>query len=211
MRSISNSTGSDSKSETLWENRGIADAFTGDKFFKNDTIKKANSIPIDLIIRYYGTNINKQNKKAICPFKSHKGGRENSPSFYLYPDTNSFNCFGCSNGGGPVEFVSIIEHLPKNRAALKILEVFGDNFDESFYDSLDQTNFSEQLEIMMKFSNEVREFRRIYIDIESCNFIENICHTYDDICFKHELSNEALQELTGKYLRKIDLYKKCHQ
>lgn len=211
MYPISNQARSISGSEASRKDRDAANSFEGDDFLKYDSIRKANSIPIDSIIRYYGTNVNKQNKKAICPFKSHKGGRENSASFYLYPKTNTFHCFGCGHGGGPVQFVSVMEQLTKDKAVLKILETFGENFDESFYELFDQKNFSEQLEVMIKFSNEIREFHKKYIDIDSYTFIENICHTYDDICFKHELSSEALQELTEKYLRKIDVYKKCHQ
>ncbi len=44
--------------------------------------------------------------KGLCPFHSEK-----SPSFTVYPKTESFYCFGCGIGGDAVTFVKQIEHL----------------------------------------------------------------------------------------------------
>ncbi len=46
------------------------------------------------------------NYKGLCPFHSEK-----SPSFTVYPSTNSFFCFGCGIGGDAVTFTKEIEHL----------------------------------------------------------------------------------------------------
>ncbi len=43
---------------------------------------------------------------GLCPFHSDK-----SPSFTVYPDTDSFYCFGCQAGGDVVKFISLIENL----------------------------------------------------------------------------------------------------
>ena len=48
-----------------------------------------------------GTNL-----KGLCPFHSEK-----TPSFTVYPQDNSFYCFGCGIGGNAVTFVRQIEHL----------------------------------------------------------------------------------------------------
>ena len=44
--------------------------------------------------------------KGLCPFHNEK-----SPSFIVYPSTESFFCFGCGIGGDAVAFVKQMEHL----------------------------------------------------------------------------------------------------
>ena len=46
------------------------------------------------------------NLKALCPFHSEK-----SPSFTVYPNNNSFYCFGCGAGGDQISFVMRMERL----------------------------------------------------------------------------------------------------
>ncbi len=46
------------------------------------------------------------NLKGLCPFHSEK-----SPSFTVYPSSNSFYCFGCGVGGNAITFVEKIEHM----------------------------------------------------------------------------------------------------
>lgn len=41
--------------------------------------------------------------KMICPFHEDK-----DPSFVIYPETNSWWCFGCNNGGDSIEFIKIL-------------------------------------------------------------------------------------------------------
>ena len=43
---------------------------------------------------------------GLCPFHSEK-----SPSFYVYPDTQSFYCFGCGAGGDVITFIKKINNL----------------------------------------------------------------------------------------------------
>ena len=44
--------------------------------------------------------------KGLCPFHGEK-----TPSFTVYPDTQSYYCFGCGNGGDVVTFIKNIENL----------------------------------------------------------------------------------------------------
>ncbi len=46
------------------------------------------------------------NLRGLCPFHSEK-----SPSFTVYPNDNSFYCFGCGAGGDQISFVMRAEHL----------------------------------------------------------------------------------------------------
>lgn len=43
---------------------------------------------------------------GLCPFHNEK-----TPSFTVYPDTNSFYCFGCGAGGGVIQFLMRAENL----------------------------------------------------------------------------------------------------
>lgn len=40
--------------------------------------------------------------RTNCPFPDHQ---DDSPSFILYPNTNSFYCFGCQRGGDVAQFL----------------------------------------------------------------------------------------------------------
>lgn len=56
--------------------------------------------------------------KASCPFPDHN---ERTPSFNYNPIENRFNCFGCSRGGGPVDFISYYENKPHIEVARQLL------------------------------------------------------------------------------------------
>ncbi len=47
-----------------------------------------------------------RNQKCLCPFHSEK-----TPSLVIYPDTQSFYCFGCGAGGDVITFIMKIENL----------------------------------------------------------------------------------------------------
>ena len=52
---------------------------------------------------------------GLCPFHSEK-----TPSFYVYPDTQSFYCFGCQTSGDAVGFVMKINNISSGEA-IKLL------------------------------------------------------------------------------------------
>ncbi|NLC79420.1 MAG: DNA primase, partial [Ruminococcaceae bacterium] len=43
---------------------------------------------------------------ALCPFHNEK-----TPSFTVYPDTQSFYCFGCGAGGDIITFIKQKENI----------------------------------------------------------------------------------------------------
>lgn len=54
-----------------------------------------------------------------CPFHA----QDNTPSFVIYHDTNSFYCFGCKVGGGPVQLIQQLENVTYPEAE-KIFDTF---------------------------------------------------------------------------------------
>lgn len=65
------------------------------------------------IIESYGIKLQKSGRyfKALCPFHN-----ESTPSFVVYPETESFYCFGCNVGGGIVHFVAQYLNIPVKTA-----------------------------------------------------------------------------------------------
>ncbi len=77
-------------------------------------IKYKNPIE-DVISPYVQLKRAGKNLQGLCPFHSEK-----TPSFTVYPDSNSYYCFGCGNGGDAVTFIKNIENLDYVEA-LKLL------------------------------------------------------------------------------------------
>ena len=59
-----------------------------------------------VISRYVTLKRSGRMLRGLCPFHSEK-----SPSFYVYPESNSFYCFGCGAGGDLITFIKLAEHL----------------------------------------------------------------------------------------------------
>jgi len=196
MYNISNTNG-----PVSW---GEASGKTGDftitskgKAFNQDLIMSANSVPLINIFRHYGLRISDCKSKITCPFKSHKDGRETTASFWYYPETNSYCCYGCRIGSKGCDFVSEMERISKIDAASKIISWFGAEMTE--LGAIVAESLPERIEIMMDFSNTVREFRKSVFDEKSYEYIEHICSVYDGVYAKHKnLNNEALRGLVDK-------------
>ncbi len=69
--------------------------------------------------------------KGLCPFHGEK-----TASFTVYPDTQSYYCFGCGNGGDVVTFIKNIENLDYLDAVRFLADRVGLNMpDENSYDN----------------------------------------------------------------------------
>lgn len=207
MRPLSNSTRSNSNSSIPGEVRNIATSIAGQESYQ-DLINLANTVPLIHIFKHYGLRVDEYNRKITCPFKSHKGGRETTPSFYYYAHTNSFRCYGCGIGhqyAHGCEFVAAMDGITKSKAALKVLELFSTDVDED--NILSKRDFSERLEIMVNFANVVREFRQAHVDEKSQKFIEDMCLVYDQHNLKHDHTNEALYRVVERIKEQIAFYK----
>jgi len=60
----------------------------------------------DLASSYISLRVRGKTRVGLCPFHGEK-----TPSFTVYPENNSFYCFGCGAGGDIITFVKKIEHL----------------------------------------------------------------------------------------------------
>lgn len=61
---------------------------------------------VDLIGSYVQVRRRGRIYTGLCPFHNEK-----TPSFTVYPDTQSFYCFGCGTGGDAITFIKLRENL----------------------------------------------------------------------------------------------------
>lgn len=199
MFSISNTGGS--------ENSNSPSVNTGNSAFgyenAQDVIEQANTVSLIKIFRRYKIHCNEVEHTIRCPFKSHKSGQENTGSFKYYHHTNSFNCFGCKIGGACVHFVAAMENIGVSKAADKILKVFKDDVGEIEDDNCLPIDYNERLNLMVEFSNSIREFHLEHP--EALDYAELACQKYDEMNLNHRnMSNETLKRMVEKlegYLR----------
>ena len=57
---------------------------------------------------------------GLCPFHNEK-----TPSFTVYPETQSYYCFGCGSGGDAITFIKNIENLDYTEAVRYLAERVG--------------------------------------------------------------------------------------
>ena len=74
---------------------------------------------IDVVLNHYNIAMNK-NKHCKCPF--HK---DDKPSLRIYPETNTYTCFGCDKTGDVIQFIQDIEKCTKHKALKKAKELIG--------------------------------------------------------------------------------------
>ncbi len=77
-------------------------------------IEQAKQIPIlDVFSSLYDGVIRRSGRNyfCLCPFH-----QERNPSFYIYPETNSFYCFGCGKSGDVITLVMELKNLTFKQA-----------------------------------------------------------------------------------------------
>ncbi|MCC8192139.1 MAG: DNA primase [Ruminococcus sp.] len=92
-----------------------------------DRLKYANKIE-DVMGSYVSLKRASSTFKCLCPFHS-----ERTPSCTVYPETDSFYCFGCGAGGDVVTFIMKIENLDYYEAVKFLAERSGIPLPEDSY------------------------------------------------------------------------------
>lgn len=210
MQSIPDTNGYDSENPESGEVDSFEPAPTGGQSYRA-LIQRANSIPLKIIFKAFNVNIEDSGKNnIICPFPKHHGrnrtGRESSASFYFYPDTNSFWCFGCKVGTRATNFVAAMDNSSHIDAAYKILDHFESASDGvSIY--MPGIDYGERLEILMDFSNCLRDFMQEHQgEHEAIFFVERLASVFDRHNAKRNLDNKALKLVISKLKDKVNTY-----
>lgn len=74
-----------------------------------ETIKE--TAPIVEVAQHYGLSVNRAGF-TLCPLHGEK-----SPSLKLYPNTNTFHCFGCGAGTSVIDLTAALQGVPPIQAA----------------------------------------------------------------------------------------------
>lgn len=74
-------------------------------------------VSIYFLIEYYNIELSAGNKYK-CPVWEHS-----NPAFTIYPESNSWHCFGCNKGGSVIDLIMHIENINCIDAAVKIGEI----------------------------------------------------------------------------------------
>lgn len=121
----------------------LPDSFIQELLSKNDIESVASS--------YVAFKRRGRNLVGLCPFHGEK-----TASFNLYPETNSFYCFGCGAGGDVITFVKRIENLDYLDAVRFLADRSGMKMPENKQEN-DQTS-----RLRMRILEANREAARIY-------------------------------------------------
>ncbi len=92
---------------------------------------------------------------GLCPFHNEK-----TPSFTVYPDTQSFYCFGCGAGGDAVGFIKKIENLDYIDAVKLLAQRAGMSMpDENSYDN----SLAKKRRRILEINRETAKFYHSYM------------------------------------------------
>lgn len=109
---------------------------------KIEEIKEKSDI-ISVVSDYVSLKKSGRYYMGNCPFHSEK-----TPSFFLYPETNTFHCFGCGKHGDSISFIMEIDSLDYVSTLKKLAEKFGIELEyENSFNISNKINLDKYYEI----------------------------------------------------------------
>ena len=107
-----------------------------------------------LISSYVQLRRRGKNLVGLCPFHNEK-----TPSFTVYPESQSFYCFGCGAGGEAISFIRRIENLDYTEAVKLLCDRAGMNMPTEGYDS----SLAEKRKRIYEINREAARFFHNYL------------------------------------------------
>ena len=124
----------------------ISDSFINDLKLRTDIN--------DVISTYVTLKRRGRTYVGLCPFHNEK-----TPSFTVYPDTQSFYCFGCGAGGDAIGFVKRIENLDYVDAVKSLADRAGLQMPDDGYDN----SLAKQRKTILAANREAARFFNSYL------------------------------------------------
>tara|TARA_R110001592_G_scaffold178589_1_gene419713 strand:- start:19 stop:687 length:669 start_codon:yes stop_codon:yes gene_type:complete len=159
-------------------------------------------LTIQTVLEHYGIKTDK-NGMANCPFHPDK-----TPSFQIYPKSNTYCCFSsnCSAGtGDQIQFIELQEKQGKHQALLKAKELLGSVAPTS-NNSLAKEKEENLNEIFQKLKQNVNKSPRAKQYIESRNLtLQNLEVGFNANSYK-DLKNCIVFPLKDKFNNVVSLY-----
>src|SRR6056297_487043 len=122
----------------------MSDKYTN---FKEITQKiKDNTSSEDVLSSYINVKKAGKNYTALCPFHA-----EDTPSFYIFPETQTYHCFGCNAHGDVINFIKEYENMSFIEALKKAASIAGVKLD---LDIKSKPKEIELNEVYSKITNE---------------------------------------------------------
>jgi len=94
----------------------ISKGYKSDKGISEEQIQAALAVPIQELAGFPLRNSGRS-LTGLCPLHDDK-----RPSFNIYPETNSFWCFGCQQGGNSINFIRLIYGYSFKEAVLFLIK-----------------------------------------------------------------------------------------
>lgn len=109
-----------------------------------DTAKVEDVIQDYVTLKRRGSNL-----IGLCPFHNEK-----TPSFSVSPSKNIYKCFGCGEGGGPVQFLMAHDHLSFPETIRALAKRYGIELDETkpSVEQIQEQQRQESLYILNQFA-----------------------------------------------------------
>jgi DNA primase len=113
-----------------------------------DQIKEYISI-VDVAALYVSLKPAGKYYKALCPFHSEK-----TPSFFVYPEKNSFSCYGCNRFGDIFALVQEMENIGFVEAMHFLAEKFNIPLQKTSFKSVKKDDYLQINELALNFFKE---------------------------------------------------------
>lgn len=118
-------------------------------------------LTIQEIMEHYGIQTLDGKQKLPCPFHN-----ERTPSFKIYPETNSFFCFSCGAGGDQITFVKLFFNLKSNLNALEKIDY---DFALNLFKDSSNTKLNQEIKEKIQYHHQCEFKVKIFEDWKSQN------------------------------------------